>query len=34
MGCDNPVSFHQSVEEQTVMHMGLLVFYQQVLMLL
>lgn len=34
MGCDNPVSFHRSVEEQTAMHTGLLVFYQQVLMLL
>lgn len=35
IGCDSPMSFHYSVSEQTVMHMGpLLVFYQQVLMLL
>lgn len=35
MRCDRPVSFHYSISEQTVMLSGpLLVFYQQVLMLL
>lgn len=35
IGCDSPMSFHYTVFKQTVMHTGpLLVFYQQVLMLL